>query len=127
MVGAEGFEPPTLCSQSRCATRLRYAPTSPSLSHRLRKQSSNDPEQTMRPRTKQCMKESIKHPRQQQHWQQNQRHQHDAEPTEKQPALHRVFPRLVHASNQERIVPSIGSPRNIEHIAENRNGTDDNL
>ena len=28
MVGAEGFEPPTLCSQSRCATRLRYAPTS---------------------------------------------------------------------------------------------------
>jgi hypothetical protein len=34
MVGAEGFEPPTLCSQSRCATRLRYAPTSFSLSHR---------------------------------------------------------------------------------------------
>ena len=32
MVGAEGFEPPTLCSQSRCATRLRYAPTSFSLS-----------------------------------------------------------------------------------------------
>ncbi len=26
VVGAEGFEPPTLCSQSRCATRLRYAP-----------------------------------------------------------------------------------------------------
>ena len=26
MVGAEGFEPPTACSQSRCATRLRYAP-----------------------------------------------------------------------------------------------------
>lgn len=26
MVGAEGFEPPTLCSQSRCATGLRYAP-----------------------------------------------------------------------------------------------------
>jgi hypothetical protein len=30
MVGAEGFEPPTLCSQSRCATRLRYAPISSS-------------------------------------------------------------------------------------------------
>jgi hypothetical protein len=28
MVGAERFELPTLCSQSRCATRLRYAPTS---------------------------------------------------------------------------------------------------
>src|SRR5215471_651393 len=25
-VGARGFEPPTPCSQSRCATRLRYAP-----------------------------------------------------------------------------------------------------
>src|ERR1700729_1952303 len=35
MVGAEGFEPPTLCSQSRCATRLRYAPTPFSLSHRV--------------------------------------------------------------------------------------------
>ena len=26
LVGARGFEPPTLCSQSRCATRLRHAP-----------------------------------------------------------------------------------------------------
>ena len=26
VVGATGFEPVTLCSQSRCATRLRYAP-----------------------------------------------------------------------------------------------------
>ena len=29
LVGAEGFEPPTLCSQSRCATRLRHAPCRP--------------------------------------------------------------------------------------------------
>ncbi len=27
MVGARGFEPPPPCSRSRCATRLRYAPT----------------------------------------------------------------------------------------------------
>src|SRR5882672_8922572 len=27
MVGARGFEPPTSCSQSRCATRLRHAPS----------------------------------------------------------------------------------------------------
>ena len=27
LVGAVGFELTTLCSQSRCATRLRYAPT----------------------------------------------------------------------------------------------------
>src|SRR5205809_4067240 len=26
-VGVEGFEPPTSCSQSKCATRLRYTPT----------------------------------------------------------------------------------------------------
>ena len=26
MVGVEGFEPPTPCSQSRCATRLRHTP-----------------------------------------------------------------------------------------------------
>jgi hypothetical protein len=30
VVGAAGFEPATLCSQSRCATRLRYAPPSSS-------------------------------------------------------------------------------------------------
>ena len=33
MVGAEGFEPPTLWSQTRCATRLRYAPTASRLNH----------------------------------------------------------------------------------------------
>ncbi len=27
MVGATGFEPATPCSQSRCATKLRHAPT----------------------------------------------------------------------------------------------------
>ena len=27
MVGETGFEPATLCSQSRCATGLRYSPT----------------------------------------------------------------------------------------------------
>ena len=31
MVGAAGFELATLCSQSRCATRLRYAPTKPQI------------------------------------------------------------------------------------------------
>ena len=30
-VGETGFEPATLCSQSRCATRLRYSPTRPRL------------------------------------------------------------------------------------------------
>ncbi len=31
-VGAAGFEPATSCSQSRCATRLRYAPVFPQVS-----------------------------------------------------------------------------------------------
>ena len=30
LVGVEGFEPPTSCSQSRRATRLRYTPNCPS-------------------------------------------------------------------------------------------------
>ncbi len=29
LVGPAGFEPTTLCSQSRCATKLRYGPTVP--------------------------------------------------------------------------------------------------
>jgi hypothetical protein len=37
LVGAEGFEPTTLCSQSRCATRLRYAPTSSIVTYLLLK------------------------------------------------------------------------------------------
>src|ERR687885_764162 len=32
VVGARGFEPPTPCSQSRCATRLRHAPARPQVS-----------------------------------------------------------------------------------------------
>ena len=32
MVGTTGFEPATTCSQSRCATKLRYVPN-----HALRK------------------------------------------------------------------------------------------
>ena len=40
MVGAERFELPTLCSQSRCATRLRYAPTPLILPHPLAKWTS---------------------------------------------------------------------------------------
>ena len=39
MVGVAGFEPATLCSQSRCATRLRYTPgfvlTVADMPHRL--------------------------------------------------------------------------------------------
>jgi hypothetical protein len=39
MVGTRGFEPPTTCSQSRCATRLRHVPTAALLWHRPREYS----------------------------------------------------------------------------------------
>ena len=35
VVGEEGFEPPTLWSQTRCATKLRYSPTNSFLGTRL--------------------------------------------------------------------------------------------
>src|SRR5262249_17016319 len=45
-VGARGFEPPTSCSQSRRATRLRYAPfgklyACPSLTHKQKRAGAN--------------------------------------------------------------------------------------
>jgi hypothetical protein len=36
MVGARGFEPPTPWSRTRCATRLRYAPTAESSTQEVR-------------------------------------------------------------------------------------------
>ncbi len=35
MVGVEGFEPPTTCTQNRCATRLRYTPTEQGMAYCL--------------------------------------------------------------------------------------------
>ncbi len=35
LVGVEGFEPPTSCSQSRRATRLRYTPAACCTGYRL--------------------------------------------------------------------------------------------
>src|SRR5690606_38096027 len=41
LVGVEGFEPPTPCSQSRCATRLRYTPeTRPNYTQPFRRAST---------------------------------------------------------------------------------------
>ena len=42
LVGADGFEPPTLCSQSRCATRLRHAPRTGSRRHRRARRGHDD-------------------------------------------------------------------------------------
>ena len=48
MVGVEGFEPPTSCSQSRRATRLRYTPP-PKPTASLRLQASATRQRNERP------------------------------------------------------------------------------
>ncbi len=61
MVGAEGFEPPALCSQSRCATRLRYAPTaSPSYLTPRGTWKAHSPRPHRLPRTR-CSRDSPSH------------------------------------------------------------------
>jgi hypothetical protein len=62
MVGAEGFEPPTLWSQTRCATRLRYAPTTSSLSHQAALRASERAEEAMRRRAKDSMEQTVENP-----------------------------------------------------------------
>ena len=42
LVGARGFEPPTPCPQSRCATRLRHAPPRPQVSITKGERALND-------------------------------------------------------------------------------------
>jgi hypothetical protein len=66
MVGAEGFEPPTLWSQTRCATRLRYAPTI--LVYRIgSRTASKRPEHAVGARAKHRVKEALEEPSQQKH------------------------------------------------------------
>src|ERR1700761_1027596 len=103
MVGAEGFEPPTLCSQSRCATRLRYAPTRFSLSHRLPDSLSKAAEEAMRADPEQRVHHIAEEPGEDQHRQQYQRDQHDADARQEQPALDGVLSRLLDAADQQRI------------------------
>src|SRR5204862_6225253 len=43
LVGARGFEPPTPCSQSRCATRLRYTPTVAAVFQQVLRAAHSDP------------------------------------------------------------------------------------
>jgi hypothetical protein len=84
MVGAEGFEPPALCSQSRCATRLRYAPMSSlyrsvgALSRTLRAAWID----------LQMMKKPIHHPGEHQQGHNKYRRQHHDEDRQKKP----IFP-----------------------------------
>ena len=49
LVGAERFELPTLCSQSRCATRLRHAPIQYFLPHEVLTRAGARGERIIRP------------------------------------------------------------------------------
>jgi hypothetical protein len=68
MVGAEGFEPPTLWSQTRCATRLRYAPTPISLSHQVQGVLRRSKE-AVTSGAEERMEESVEDPCEQKQWQ----------------------------------------------------------
>jgi hypothetical protein len=67
MVGAEGFEPPTLCSQSRCATRLRYAPTV--LVYRIACDTASQPFMEVKIDAEQRPHREGNHPCKEEHWQ----------------------------------------------------------
>ena len=54
LVGATGFEPATLCSQSRCATKLRHAPGPP-----VQYRRAVWVRQTTRPRCTRCPRELL--------------------------------------------------------------------
>src|SRR5690348_4547643 len=49
LVGVRGFEPPTPCSRSRCATRLRYTPFFETLALCPRKGLPSTPKKAMGP------------------------------------------------------------------------------
>ena len=127
MVGAEGFEPPTLCSQSRCATRLRYAPTS--LVYRIESRSGRQkraeqlwgsmPNSACIRLPKTHVSRSI--------GSRTSATRTSTDAAEKEPALQRVLPRLVHAADQQSVVAAVGAPGDVEHVAENRDRSDHDL
>ena len=94
MVGAEGFEPPALCSQSRCATRLRYAPIFRLYrSLGLRIAAGQSYKQAVKPldsRYSHMVEEPVEDPREYQQRDDEDRDQHPHQSDEEEP----VFPRM---------------------------------
>ena len=101
MVGAEGFEPPTLCSQSRCATRLRYAPTTSfdCIANRPAFSLASLPEKPCQQPHHQCQRNGKDdgHCQPQQH--------------QKDPVTPGVTPWLAQVAHQQLIVPAVRFPR----------------
>ncbi len=119
MVGAERFELPTLCSQSRCATRLRYAPTSSILSQLA--SSSPAPLPHSSPSRRACpVQHRTAQPDQQQKRHHRQRHQPQPQQSHKQPVLPRIPARRIQTSLHQVIIPPVRPPSNIEQIPQHR-------
>ena len=103
MVGAEGFEPPTLCSQSRCATRLRYAPI-----YRLYR---NHPHQAWWPshsNNQRIRKIGAR----------KMAARIAADQYQEDPVSPGLPPRLVQMANDQRIVATVRLPRDVKSIAQ---------
>ena len=125
MVGAEGFEPPALCSQSRCATRLRYAPTlnkDTVFSRVFRRHNhcylsmghSGDYEDT----------DQLRHEYHRNH---SQGQHKDCQTAEEQPVTTRTSRILVKTAGKQFIVPPVRLPRDIKNIADKWNDADDHF
>jgi hypothetical protein len=103
MVGAEGFEPPTLCSQSRCATRLRYAP----IARLYRNQLSSG-----------MVSEPLEEPKDEEDRGQEDGGQGNGNDQEEDPISPGLAPRLLQMAGDERIVATIRLPGNVKQIAQ---------
>jgi hypothetical protein len=106
MVGAEGFEPPTLCSQSRCATRLRYAP----ILGLYRNQRSSS-----------LVAEPLQEPKDEEDRGQKEGGEGRGYQQQEEPVSPRLPPRLLEMANDQRVVATIRLPCDIEGIAQQRN------
>ena len=115
MVGAERFELPTLCSQSRCATRLRYAPTLPMISS-----------QRQPGAFKECNNEPAE-PEQQQERQHGEGDEAEGEEAHEEPVAGGVAAADGEALFQQVIVAAVRAPADVEEIAEDGDEADDDF
>src|SRR5580658_3373962 len=108
MVGAEGFEPPTLCSQSRCATRLRYAPIARLYRNQL---------------VSGMVAKPLEEPKDEEDRGQEDGGQGNGNYQEEDPVSPGLASRLLQMAGDERIVATVRLPGYVKQIAEQGNGS----
>jgi hypothetical protein len=114
MVGAEGFEPPTLCSQSRCATRLRYAPTLLLIVSRL---------DSLPAGWRLMLDQPRQQPYNEHDWNDEDGAERRGKKKQKSPITPSVASRLAKVAAHQQVISSIRLPCNVEDIAEQGNRT----